>query len=101
MLLSWFGGQECGHALADVLLGAAEPGGRLPTTWPATEADVPVLSTTPVDGRAALRRGHPHRLPGVAAGRRRRRAYPFGHGLGYTTWAYESTSSVDGDDGRG
>jgi beta-glucosidase len=39
-----------GHAVADVLLGVAEPGGRLPTTWPAAEADVPVLSTTPVDG---------------------------------------------------
>lgn len=89
MLLSWFGGQEMGHALADVLLGAAEPGGRLPTTWPASEADVPVLSTTPVDGslpyaetvhvgyRAWLRAGA---TP----------AYPFGHGLGYTTWAYEN-----------
>ena len=89
VLLSWFGGQEMGHALADVLLGAAEPGGRLPTTWPASEADVPVLSTTPVDGslpyaetvhvgyRAWLRAGA---TP----------AYPFGHGLGYTTWAYEN-----------
>ena len=38
------------NAVADVLLGAAEPGGRLPTTWPAAESDVPVLSTTPVDG---------------------------------------------------
>jgi beta-glucosidase len=85
VLLSWFGGQEFGHALADVLLGHSEPGGRLPTTWPATEADVPVLSTTPENGvlrydegihvgyRAWLRADHPP-------------AYPFGHGLGYTTW---------------
>ncbi|HEY2100391.1 MAG TPA: glycoside hydrolase family 3 C-terminal domain-containing protein [Pseudonocardia sp.] len=85
VLLGWFGGQEFGHALADVLLGHTEPGGRLPTTWPATEADVPVLNTTPENGllrydegihigyRAWLRAGH-------------QPAYPFGHGLGYTTW---------------
>jgi beta-glucosidase len=50
VLLGWFGGQEFGNALADVLLGVREPGGRLPTTWPAAEEDVPVLDTTPVDG---------------------------------------------------
>ena len=50
VLLAWFPGQEAGHALADVLLGATEPGGRLPTTWPVAAADCPVLSVTPVDG---------------------------------------------------
>ena len=50
LLLGWFGGQEFGNAVADVLLGVAEPGGRLPTTWPAEQADVPVLFCTPVDG---------------------------------------------------
>jgi len=50
LLVGYFGGQEFGHAVADVLLGHAEPGGRLPTTWPAAEADVPVLSTKPVNG---------------------------------------------------
>jgi beta-glucosidase len=50
VLVGYFGGQEFGHAVADVLLGVAEPGGRLPTTWPAADADVPVLSTVPVNG---------------------------------------------------
>ena len=34
VLQCWFGGQEMGGALADVLVGASEPGGRLPTTIP-------------------------------------------------------------------
>ena len=50
MLLSWFGGQEYGDAVADILLGLAEPGGRLPTTWPGEQADVPVIDVTPFNG---------------------------------------------------
>jgi beta-glucosidase len=57
ILVGYFGGQEFGNAVADLLLGNAEPGGRLPTTWPAVEDDVPVLSTTPVDGRLEYREG--------------------------------------------
>lgn len=89
VLLGWFPGQEAGHALADVLLGADEPGGRLPTTWPATLADVPVSNTVPTDGEL-------HYDEGVFVGYRAWEkagtapAYPFGHGLGYTTWEYES-----------
>jgi beta-glucosidase len=89
VLLTWFGGQEFGGALADVLLGAAEPGGRLPTTWPAREEDVPVLSTTPVDGRIEYSEGvHIGYRAWARAGVEP--AYPFGHGLGYTTWDYTS-----------
>jgi beta-glucosidase len=85
VLLTWFGGQEYGHALADVLLGTAEPGGRLPTTWPVAEADVPVLSTTPVDGVMAYDEGiHLGYRAWLRSGATP--AYPFGSGLGYTTW---------------
>ena len=94
ILLAWFPGQEAGHALADVLLGVTEPGGRLPTTWPATEADCPVLSVTPRDG--VLRYDE-----GVFIGYRAfERAgtiprFSFGHGLGYTSWQYEQLTADD------
>src|SRR6185436_12930708 len=47
VLVGWFGGQEFGRAVADVLTGRSEPGGRLPTTWGAREVDVPILDTHP------------------------------------------------------
>ncbi|MFJ1454911.1 beta-glucosidase [Nocardia sp. N2S4-5] len=86
VLLSWFPGQEFGAALADVLTGVAEPGGRLPTTWPKTMADVPVLNTTPAaDGTLDYAEGvHIGYRAWLRAGVEP--AYPFGHGLGYTTW---------------
>ena len=88
ILLSWFPGQEFGHALADVLCGRAEPGGRLPTTWPARQADVPVLDTRPVAGRLEYPEGlHVGYRAWARAGTGP--AFPFGHGLGYTTWAYQ------------
>ena len=91
VLLTWFGGQEYGRALADVLTGAAEPGGRLPTSWPAEQADVPVLDVTPVDGELRYDEGIDIGYRAwLAAGTEP--AYPFGFGLGYTSFGYQSIS---------
>jgi beta-glucosidase len=93
VLVSWFPGQEFGNALADVLTGKVEPGGRLPVTWPSSEEGLP--SVMPVNGELPYDEGL---LIGyrwyLATGRTP--LFPFGHGLGYTTWAYEAMS-VDGD----
>jgi beta-glucosidase len=89
IIYAWLPGQAFGDALADVLLGAAEPGGRLPVTLPAAEADCPVLHATP-DEHGILEYAE-----GLLIGYRGYDAngvtprYPFGHGLGYTSWAYE------------
>jgi beta-glucosidase len=89
---------EFGNALADVLLGDVEPGGRLPTTWPAATADAPVLQVTPTEGRLEYTEGLDigHRAY-LAAGVEP--AYWFGHGLGYTTWEYESIAAAASGDG--
>lgn len=88
-LLTWFPGQEFGDALAEVLTGDTEPAGRLPMTWPAQDGPPHVLDPTPRDGRLDYEEG-------IHVGHRRwlreglQPAFWFGHGLGYTTWAYES-----------
>jgi beta-glucosidase len=93
VLLSWFPGQEGGAALADVLTGAHEPGGRLPTTW-GSFTDAPVTQVTPSDGELLYSEDV---FIGYRAWERAGRApsYAFGHGLGYTDWTYESIE-VDG-----
>lgn len=96
VLLGWFPGQEAGAALADVLLGAEEPGGRLPTTWPVALADVPVTQVTPQDGTLSYDEGV---FIGYRAWEKAGAtpAYAFGHGLGYTEWAYESAEFERGE----
>jgi beta-glucosidase len=85
----WLPGQAMGGALADVLLGRTEPGGRLPVTIPAAEADCPVLHSAPEQGRLEYAEGL---LIGYRGYDRTGTAprFPFGHGLGYTTWEYVS-----------
>jgi beta-glucosidase len=95
ILLSWFGGQEYGSAIADILTGAVEPGGRLPTSWPARQEDVPVIDVVPVDGVVAYTEGiHIGYRAWLKAGVTP--AYEFGHGLGYTSWTLDDvTASAD------
>ena len=86
VLQVWFPGEEFGEALADVLLGVAEPGGRLPVTIPRQLSDTPAFTHHPGrDGRAVYGEGLliGHRwydAPAIPP------AFGFGHGLGYTTW---------------
>lgn len=97
VIYAWLPGQEFGNALADVLLGAAEPGGRLPVTIARKEADYPALSTTPgPNDELVYRESVNVGYRGFdAAGIEPR--FAFGHGLGYTTFEYQSMDlSADG-----
>jgi beta-glucosidase len=91
VLLVWYAGQELGPALGDVLMGHAEPGGRLPMTLLARPEDAAVLDPAPDDPKT----GTWHYRERLFVGYRHfdqyelEPAYCFGHGLGYTRFAYE------------
>lgn len=91
VLQAWFPGQEAGFALSDVLLGDAEPGGRLPQTFPLSLKDDPTHPLNPdvqypgvngvVEYREGLFTGYRHvDKSGLAP------LFPFGYGLSYTTF---------------
>jgi beta-glucosidase len=85
LLLAWYPGMEGGHALADVLLGIVEPGGRLPFVIPEDADQLPYFDP---DARAiAYDRWWGYRLLDRAG---HTPAYAFGYGLGYTRFAFDS-----------
>ncbi len=88
LLQCWLPGEEWGNALADVLLGVSEPGGRLPTTLPVQLDDAPSHTTYPgSDGRVEYTDGLLMGYRGYdRAGTEPR--FCFGHGLTYTTFEY-------------
>jgi beta-glucosidase len=89
ILESYLGGQAGGAALIDVIYGDVEPAGRLAETFPASLDDVAADPFFP---------GEPHQVEyreGLFVGYRyhttagREPLFPFGHGLGYTTFAWD------------
>ncbi len=81
-----YGGQHASDALADVLFGAVNPGGKLPVTLPRHSGQVPIYSAQPT-GTGYRRHAHDmHQgyldLPSSPL-------FPFGHGLSYTTFDYD------------
>jgi beta-glucosidase len=82
----WFPGQELGDALAAVLAGDEEPGGRLPVTFPRSLDETPAAPYyPPIGGRSVYGE---RQLIGYRWFDRTgiEPLFPFGHGLGYTTF---------------
>jgi beta-glucosidase len=77
ILQAWYPGQEGGNAVADVLFGNYNPGGRLPITFYKSVNDLPKFEDYNMDGRTYKY------FTGKAL-------YPFGHGLSYSTFKYNS-----------
>ena len=87
---AWYPGQECGHAIADVLFGDVNPSGRLSQTFPRRLEDNPAYINYPGEN------GRVHYGEGIFVGYRYydkkkiEPLFPFGYGLSYTTFAYRN-----------
>jgi len=77
ILDAWYPGEEGGHAIAAVLFGDDNPAGRLPITFPAHEAQLPLVYNHKPTGRG----DDYNNLSGLPL-------FPFGYGLSYTSFDY-------------
>jgi beta-glucosidase len=79
LLELWYGGEECGTAIAETLAGANNPSGRLPVTFYKGVDQLPKFDDYSMDGRTyRYFQGEP--------------LYPFGYGLSYSTFQYSGPS---------
>lgn len=100
VLWCWYPGQEFGNALADVLTGDRDPGGRLPTTFARRIEDTPAFTSYPGEfGAVRYAEGLfvGHRWYDVRA---IEPLFPFGHGLSYATFEIGEPDAVVGDGGE-
>lgn len=84
ILEAWYPGEQGGRAIADVLTGTVNPGGRLPITWARTIGQNPMYYSIKPSGRGygyVENDGSP--------------LYPFGYGLSYTTFDYKGFQTVE------
>jgi beta-glucosidase len=100
IVVTWFLGSESGNALADVLFGDYSPAGRLPVSFPLESGQEPYFYNHRNTGRPL----DPNDKPTFKAKYREadnEALYPFGFGLGYTTFTYSdvrlSTASLPWD----
>ena len=89
ILQAWYPGEQGGHAVCDLLFGDANPSGRLPISFPRSAGHLPCCYNHKVSARGFYKRPGTPEVPGRDYVFSPPSAlYPFGHGLGYTTFEY-------------
>ena len=90
IIQSWFGGQEYGNALMDIIFGKINPSGKLPTSFPTKIEDTPAYSSYP--GENSQMNYEEKLLIGYRWYEKKeiQPLFPFGHGLSYTNYKYEN-----------
>lgn len=84
ILETWFAGTQAGPAIADVLFGDVNPGGKLPVTFPRTIGQVPIYYNHKSTGRPPTDQKYTSKYLDVPV----TPLYPFGYGLSYTQFKF-------------
>jgi beta-glucosidase len=84
ILEAWFAGTQAGPAIADVLFGDVNPGGKLPVTFPRTLGQVPIYYNHKSTGRPPTDQKYTSKYLDVPV----TPLYPFGYGLSYTQFKF-------------
>lgn len=84
ILETWFAGTQAGNAIADVLFGDANPGGKLPVTFPRVVGQLPLYYNHKNTGRPATDQKYTSKYLDVPV----TPLFPFGYGLSYTKFRY-------------
>ena len=71
VIQAWYPGEEGGNALADIIYGKVAPSGKLSVSYPNVELDEPICYNYSMEKDSRI-------------------AWPFGHGLSYTTFEYSN-----------
>ena len=98
ILQSWFGGQEYGNALADLIFGEINPSGKLPTTFPVQIEDTPAFDYYP--GKNSQMNYEEKLLIGHRWYERKGKKplFPFGFGLSFTKFSFSNLEVIKKDD---
>ena len=97
IIQSWFGGQEYGNSLADIIFGKVNPSGKLPTTFPKRIEDTPAFGCYPgensqMDYEEKLLVGHRwYEKKNIKP------LFPFGFGLSYTDFSFSNLEIIKND----